>query len=40
MDVVALINSIVKFNEQLYKDKEITVNVRPDEGFKKTINSD
>ena len=40
MDIVALINSIVKFNEQLYKDKEIIVNVNTEEGFKKTINSD
>lgn len=40
LDIVSLVNSVVKFNEQLYKDKEITINVKSEEGFKKTIISD
>ena len=39
-DILALINSVVRFNEQLYKDKEVTINVKAEEGFKKTVNSD
>ena len=40
LDIVALINSVVRFNEQLFKEKEITINVKPEEGFKKTTSSD
>ena len=39
-DIVALINSVVKFNEQLYKGKEININVVAEEGFKKTVSTD
>ena len=39
-DVIALVNSVVKFNEQLYRDKEVKIVVNQVEGFKKTINSD
>ena len=40
LDIVALINSTVRFNEQLFKEKEISINVNSEESFKKTINSD
>lgn len=40
MDVVALVNSVVKFNEQLYKGKEINISVKTLDDFKKTITSD
>ena len=39
-DITALINSVVRFNEQLYKDKEIKISVKQQEEFKKTIVSD
>lgn len=39
-DIAALINSVVRFNEQLYKDKEIRISVKQQEEFKKTIVSD
>lgn len=40
LDVVSLVNSVVKFNEQLYKGKEINISVTHEDGFKKTINTD
>jgi len=40
MDILALVNSVVKFNEQLYKGKEVNISISADEEFKKTINSD
>ena len=40
MDIVALVNSVVKFNEQLYKGKEINISVKAVDDFKKTISSD
>ena len=39
-DLVNLTNSVVKFNEQLYKDKELRWNVVVEEGVKNTIVSD
>ncbi len=39
-DVIALANSVVRYNEQLYKGKEINISVSQDETFKKTITSD
>ena len=39
-DSLALINSVVRFNEQLYKDKDINLNVKPDESYKKNIITD
>ena len=39
-DVIALINSVVKFNEQLYKDKDINITVNSDELEKRTITTD
>lgn len=40
LDVNALVGSVVKFNEQLYKGKEINIIIKQEDGFKKTINSD
>ena len=40
LDIVALVNAIVKFNEQLYTEKEIEISVKSEDGFKKTISSD
>ncbi len=39
-NLVNTINSIVRFNEQLYKDKELRWNVTIEEGLKNTITSD
>ena len=39
-DIVALTNSTVRFNEQLYKDKELKISVSQADEFKKTIISD
>ena len=40
MDIIALVNSVVKFNEQLYKGKEINITVKALDDFKKTITLD
>ena len=40
VDSVALISSIVKFNEQLYKGKDVKISIKTDENYKKTINTD
>lgn len=39
-DIAALVNSTVRFNEQLYKGKEINININQSENFKKTVHSD
>ncbi len=39
-DIVALVNSVVRFNEQLYKDKDVSISVNQADDFKKTITSD
>ena len=39
-DIVSLVNSIVKFNEQLYKEKDIRWNVEIEEGLKNTLLAD
>lgn len=39
-DIVALINTVVKFNEQLYKGKDVNITVNQSEGLKKTVTSD
>ena len=39
-DILSLTNSVVKYNEQLHKGKEIKISVKPDEAFKKVITSD
>jgi len=40
LDSLALVNSVVKFNEQLYKNKDIKIVVQPDDNFKKKITTD
>lgn len=40
LDVASLVNSVVKFNEQLYKGKDVRISINQDENFKKTISSD
>ena len=40
LDVLALVNSVVRFNEQLYKGKEVKISIKPEENFKKTISTD
>ena len=40
LDVLALVNSVVRFNEQLYKGKEVKISIKPEEDFKKTISTD
>ena len=39
-DSLALVNSVVKFNEQLYKEKGIKIFVTTEENYKKMITSD
>ena len=39
-DIVNMLHSTVRFNEQLYKDKDFRWNVIVEEGIKNTINSD
>ena len=39
-DLVSSVHSIVRFNEQLYKDKEVRWNVSIEEGMKNTVVSD
>lgn len=39
-DIVNSLNSIVRFNEQLYKNKDVRWKIAIDENFKNTINSD
>ena len=40
VDALALVNSVVKFNEQLYKGKDIKITVKSEEDYKKTISTD
>ena len=40
IDILALINSVVKFNEQLYKGKDVKISIKSSEDFKKTIATD
>ena len=40
IDAPALVNSVVKFNEQLYKGKDVKISVRQDDNYKKTISTD
>ena len=40
LDVSALVNSVVRFNEQLYKDKEVKIVIKSEDDFKKTISTD
>ena len=40
VDLAALANSVVKYNEQLYKSKNVKITVKQDENYKKTITTD
>ena len=40
LDFVSLVNSVVKYNEQLYKNKDVKISIKQQENYKKTINSD
>lgn len=40
VDVHALVNTVVKFNEQLYKSKDVKISITTDENFKKKITTD
>ena len=40
VDALAIVNSVVKFNEQLYKGKDIKITVKPEDEYKKTISAD
>ncbi len=39
-DILGLVNSVVRYNEQLFKEKEVAIKVEHDENFVKTISSD
>ncbi len=40
VDALAMVNSVVKFNEQLYKGKDVKISVRAEEEYKKMIHTD
>lgn len=40
IDITSLVGSVVRFNEQLFKDKEVHITITQDENFKKTIATD
>ena len=40
IDALALVNTVVKFNEQLYKGKDVKITVKAEDDFKKTISAD
>ena len=40
LDIVALVNSVVRFNEQLYKGKDVKISIKSEDEFKKTISTD
>ena len=40
MDILALVNNVVRFNEHLYKEKEVSLSVTQEPDFKKMITSD
>ena len=39
-DILSLLNSVVRFNEQLYKGKDVKISINASENLKKTITSD
>lgn len=39
-DIIGLVGTVVRYNEQLYKGKDIKINIQQEENFKKTIASD
>ena len=39
-DALALVNSVVKFNEQLYKNKDVKISINTAENYKKMISTD
>lgn len=39
-DVTSTLNAVVRFNEQLFKGKDVRISIKQDEGFKKTISTD
>lgn len=39
-DSIAIVNSIVKFNEQLYKGKEVKITIKAEDDYKKMVNTD
>ncbi len=40
VDGIALVNSVVKYNEQLFKGKDVKIQVKQDEDYKRTISTD
>ena len=39
-DILGLVNSVVRYNEQLYKGKDVRISIRQEADLKKTISSD
>ncbi len=39
-DITSLVNTVVRFNEQLFKEKDIRISINTSDNFKKTISSD
>lgn len=40
IDISSLVTSVVRFNEQLFKGKEVKISISQDENFKKTVATD
>ena len=40
LDVASLVGSVVRYNEQLYKGKDVKISISQDDDFKKTISTD
>lgn len=40
LDITSLVNTVVRFNEQLFKEKDISISINTADNFKKTISSD
>ena len=39
LDITSLVNTVVRFNEQLFKEKDISISINTADNFKKTISS-
>lgn len=40
LDIISLVNSVVRFNEQLFKGKDVKITITQDNDFKKTVSTD
>ena len=40
LDITSLVNTVVRFNEQLFKGKDVRITITQDDDFKKTLSTD